>query len=75
MHSRFRTRGALTAALIALAIAALGEVFLPAELSVSVPWISVVLAISASCLTGLLFGYLPAKKAANLEPTDSLRYE
>jgi ABC-type antimicrobial peptide transport system permease subunit len=42
---------------------------------VPVPWISVVLAIGVSCLTGPLFGYLPANKAAKLQPTDSLRYE
>jgi putative ABC transport system permease protein len=67
--------GALLGVLAALAIAAVGQVLLPAELIVSVPWISVVLAICVSCLTGLMFGYLPAKKAANLQATDSLRYE
>jgi putative ABC transport system permease protein len=67
--------GALLGVAAALAIVAISRALLPAELSVPVPWISVVLAIGVSCLTGLLFGYLPANRAAKLQPTDSLRYE
>ncbi|HTU32621.1 MAG TPA: ABC transporter permease [Candidatus Acidoferrum sp.] len=67
--------GALLGVAGALAIAAIGRALLPAGLSVPVPWISVVLAIGVSCVTGLLFGYLPANRAARLQPTDSLRYE
>jgi putative ABC transport system permease protein len=67
--------GALLGVALALAVAALGRMLLPSGLSVPVPWISVVLAIGVSCLTGLLFGYLPANRAAKLQPTDSLRYE
>ena len=40
-----------------------------------VSWISVVLAFVVSCSTGILFGYLPASRAASLHPTESLRYE
>jgi putative ABC transport system permease protein len=40
-----------------------------------VSWVSVVLAFVVSCSTGILFGYLPASRAASLHPTDSLRYE
>jgi putative ABC transport system permease protein len=40
-----------------------------------VSWVSVVLAFFVSCSTGILFGYLPASRAASLHPTDSLRYE
>ena len=40
-----------------------------------VSWISVVLAFVVSCSTGILFGYLPANRAAQLHPTESLRYE
>jgi putative ABC transport system permease protein len=40
-----------------------------------VSWISVVLAFVVSCSTGLLFGYLPAARAAKLHPTEALHYE
>ena len=61
--------------LAAVAIAAIGRALLPSGLGVPVPWFSVVLAIGVSCLTGILFGYLPANRAAKLQPTESLRYE
>jgi putative ABC transport system permease protein len=67
--------GAVLGVIIALLLVVLTQTLLPPDLSVPVPWISVVLAIGVSCLTGLLFGYLPANKAAKLQPTDSLRYE
>jgi len=47
----------------------------PAGVGIPVSWISVVLAFIVSCSTGLLFGYLPANRAAKLHPTESLRYE
>jgi putative ABC transport system permease protein len=43
--------------------------------TIPVSWVSVVLAFIVSCSTGLLFGYLPANRAARLHPTESLRYE
>jgi putative ABC transport system permease protein len=51
--------------------------FIPAAEDASVPisWASVVLAFVVSCSTGLIFGYLPANRAAKLQPTESLRYE
>jgi putative ABC transport system permease protein len=45
------------------------------DITVPVSWISVVLAFVVSCSTGLIFGYLPANRAARLQPTESLRYE
>jgi putative ABC transport system permease protein len=46
-----------------------------ADISVPISWASVVLAFVVSCSTGLIFGYLPANRAAKLQPTESLRYE
>lgn len=43
--------------------------------TIPVSWLSVLLAFIVSCSTGLLFGYLPANRAARLDPTESLRYE
>ena len=45
------------------------------DISVPVSWVSVVVAFIVSCSTGLIFGYLPANRAAGLEPTEALRHE
>jgi len=67
--------GSLLGILIALAIPVLVRPLLPGNLRVPVPWMSVVLAFVVACSTGLFFGYLPANKAARLDPTASLHYE
>jgi putative ABC transport system permease protein len=72
--------GALTGIAIAVAVSFVLQAvitFLPVPQDVHVPisWISVVIAFVVSCSTGLIFGYLPADKAAQLQPTESLRYE
>ena len=67
--------GSLLGILIALAIPVLVRPLLPGNLRVPVPWMSVVLAFMVACSTGLFFGYLPANKAARLDPTESLHYE
>ncbi len=41
----------------------------------AIPWWSVALALGFSGFVGVLFGILPAAKAANLDPIDALRYE
>ena len=67
--------GSLMGILIALAIPVVVRPLLPGNLRVPVPWMSVVIAFLVACSTGLFFGYLPANKAARLQPTESLRYE
>ena len=51
--------------------------FFPEAANVSLPlsWLSVVAALFVACSTGLVFGFLPANRAARLHPTESLRYE
>jgi putative ABC transport system permease protein len=47
----------------------------PTELDIPVSMLSVLAAFTVSCATGVLFGYLPANKAARLQPVESLRQE
>jgi len=72
--------GALAGIAIAVSIPAIMNFlisFFPVAEGVTVPisWVSVLLAFVVSCSTGLIFGYLPANRAARLQPTESLRYE
>ena len=41
----------------------------------SVSLFSVLIAFGVSALTGIIFGYYPARRAAGLNPIDALRYE
>jgi putative ABC transport system permease protein len=72
--------GALAGILIAIAIPALLRFligFFPETEGIAIPvsWVSVVLAFVVSSSTGLVFGYLPANRAARLQPTEALHHE
>ncbi len=72
--------GAVIGILIAVAIPLSVRIFarflpLPAGIQIPVSWLSVLAAFVVSCATGVLFGYLPAKTAARLQPVESLRFE
>jgi putative ABC transport system permease protein len=43
--------------------------------TIPISGLSAIIAIGACCLVGILFGTLPAARAAHLDPVDSLRYE
>jgi putative ABC transport system permease protein len=69
--------GALVGIAIAVGIKIVVDPLIPAEAGFKIPISigSVVAAFVVSCATGLLFGYLPARSAAKLQPTEALRYE
>ena len=69
--------GALIGIAFAVSIKIIVEPLIPPEVGLHIPisvW-SVIAAFVVSCATGLLFGFLPARSAAKLQPTESLRYE
>jgi putative ABC transport system permease protein len=66
--------GGLIGIVIGVAIPLSAQYFLE-ELQIPVSPISVAVAFATSCGVGLLFGYLPANRAAMLNPMDALRYE
>ena len=44
-------------------------------LPTSIPGWSIILSFAVCTVIGILFGYIPAKKAANLDPIEAIRYE
>ena len=51
------------------------QVVLDAPLKVTPTAFSIMIAFSVSVGIGILFGFLPARKAARLNPIDALRYD
>ncbi len=65
--------GGLIGILVGVAIP--WSVALFANVRIPISWVAIVVAFGVSCLVGLVFGILPANRAAHLSPTEALRYE
>jgi putative ABC transport system permease protein len=61
--------GTLIGLAIPLSLRFFTDVYIP------VPFLAALIAIGVSCFVGILFGTLPARLAARLDPIESLRYE
>jgi hypothetical protein len=67
--------GGLIGLVFGYGIGALAASFIPGFPPAYTPWWAVALALGFSGVVGVVFGILPAAKAANLDPISSLRYE
>jgi putative ABC transport system permease protein len=66
--------GGILGVILAVVVSYVIMFFLP-QLPASIPVWAVVSGMAVSILVGLVFGVWPAKKAANLDPIECLRYE
>ena len=60
---------------VLLGIAAALLVKTLSETAVIISWMSVLIAFGVEAVTGVFFGFYPAKKAAQLDPIEALRYQ
>jgi len=65
--------GGLVGTLIGLAIPFSVRFFTPFEIPID--WVSAVVALATSMVVGIIFGTLPANRAARLDPVETLKYE
>ena len=65
--------GGLLGILVGVAIPLSVRLF--ADIKIPISPVAIVVAFGVSCVVGLIFGILPANRAAHLNPTEALRYE
>ncbi len=65
--------GGLIGILVGVAIPLSVQLF--ADIRIPISAVAILVAFGVSCLVGLVFGILPANRAAHLHPTEALRYE
>ncbi len=66
--------GGLVGVAVGVAVPLTARALLP-ELTIPIAPLSVVAALAVSCAVGVVFGLLPASRAAKLDPVEALRYE
>jgi len=67
--------GALAGIVLGLVLPVLIKPMLNQTITLQSSWISPMLALLVSCISGLLFGSLPASRAARVDPCEALRHE
>ncbi len=67
--------GAVVGVLLAVVLPVTAQLILLNGIYLPISWISVVVSLTVSCSIGILFGFLPARRAAALHPTEALHYE
>jgi putative ABC transport system permease protein len=65
--------GGIVGSVVGLAIPVSVRIFSGYDFPIS--WLSVVIALTAATLVGVIFGTVPATRAAQLDPVESLKYE
>jgi putative ABC transport system permease protein len=65
--------GGVVGILLGIAIPLSAQLF--ANVAIPISGVSIAVAFGVSCIVGLVFGLLPANRAARLNPTEALRYE
>ena len=68
------TLGGVAGVALALAVGALAAALLPGFSAIPPLW-AVATAVATSMIVGLVAGFLPARRAAQLDPVEALRYE